>query len=428
MAAKNAVLLAFSLIFYATGRPLHLALLVGLSWVNFFLAKRIRPGFPITVWLPVALNIGVLAAFKYLPGASLPMGISFYTFSMIAYLADVYLKRTAAEQKFSSLLLYLTMFPKLLQGPIVRYRDVAPQLTQRTTSPQAAFEGGLRFAAGLAKKVLLADYCGSVIAELAGIEGNFCFLGAWLTGILFAFRLYFDFSGYSDMAIGLGKIFGFTYRENFNLPYAASSVSDFWRRWHISLGSFFRDYVYIPLGGSRVGWHRQVINLLVVWVLTGVWHGSGWNYVLWGLYFFAALTAERKFRDRLDGLPLWSRRVITLAVVFFGWVIFANEDLGTLGHTLISLLGFHGFSAPGVAVKLVNSLPLMAVCVLGCTALPRQVVTYWYFLCRMDRDDGNALLRGLYLASAFILMAGLLALCTVSLVGNTSAPSIYGGF
>ena len=459
---KNTILLCASLIFYAMGQPFYLALLVGLSWLNFKLAQKICAGKRRTLIVPVAINITVLVMLKYLdfflgnrecgillsiaqqmvyalnsmgmrlrePTGTLPIGVSFYTFSMISYLADVYRGKVEAEKRFDHLLLYLTMFPKMLQGPIVRYVDAVPQIRQRKTTPQAAFEGAQRFVFGLAKKVMLADYCGKIISELSGVGGSDCFVGAWLVGLLFFFRLYFDFSGYSDMAIGLGQIFGFTYCENFDFPYTSTSVSEFWRRWHISLGSFFRDYVYIPMGGSRAGWKRQVINLLAVWALTGLWHGASWNYVIWGLYFFGVLVAEKHFAAELEKLPKYGRRILTLFLIYIGWVIFANEDLGQLGRALTSMMGFHGFSAAGVGLKLLNSLPLIALCAVCCTSLPRWGMTYWYFICRIDKEDDNTVTpwKVLYLGSYFLVMLALLWLCTVSLVGNTSAPSIYGGF
>ena len=459
---KNTILLTTGLLLYAMGQPSYLLLLVGLSWLNFRLAKKIRPDQRGTLILPVAINIAVLGLLKYLdfflglrdggvvllaargltgllnslglslkePTGALPMGVSFYTFSMISYLVDIYRGKVEPEKRFSRLLLYLTMFPKLLQGPIVRYADIAPQMRQRKTTAQAAFEGAQRFVFGLSKKVLLADYCGKIIADLSGMGGSECFVGAWLTGLLFFFQLYFDFSGYSDMAIGLGKIFGFTYCENFDLPYTSTSVSEFWRRWHISLGTFFRDYVDIPMGGSRAGWKKQVVNLLAVWALTGLWHGASWNYVIWGLYFFGVLVAEKHFASQLDKLPKLGRRVLTLFLIFIGWVIFANEDLGQLGRALTSMMGFHGFAAPGVGLKLINSLPLIALCAALCTSLPRWIMTYWYFICRMDKEDENTPTpwKGFYLASSLLVIGLLLWLCTVSLVGNTSAPSIYGGF
>ena len=459
---KNKILLVTSLLFYAMGQPLYLLVLAGLSGLNFRLAQKILPGRRRTLILPVAINVAVLVLLKYLdfflgfredgvllsasrwlvsglnrmgltlkaPTGALPMGISFYTFSVVSYLADVYRGKIPAETRFSRLLLYLTMFPKMLQGPIVRYADLAPQLRKRRTSPKDAFEGLQRFVFGLAKKVLLADYCGQLIAEVGTIGASDTFVGAWLVGLLFFFRLYLDFSGYSDMAIGLGRIFGFTYCENFDMPYTSVSVSEFWRRWHMSLGSFFRDYIYIPMGGSRVEWKRQILNLLAVWALTGLWHGASWNYVIWGLYFFAILVVEKQFAEKLETLPKLARKTLTLFLVFIGWVIFANEDLGQLGRTLAAMMGFHGFGAAGVGLKLVNALPLMAVCAIGCTSLPRWVMTYWFFICRMDRGDEETptLWKGLYLASAVLVMAVLLWLCTVSLVGNTSAPAIYGGF
>ena len=459
---KNTILLCASLIFYAMGQPGYLLLLLGLSRLNFSLARKIRPEQRRTLIVPVAINVGALVLLKYLdfflgireggillqaargltnglnslglslrePTGALPMGVSFYTFSMVSYLVDIYRGKVKPERKFSNLLLYLTMFPKLLQGPIVRYADVASQLRQRKTTPEAAFEGAQRFIFGLAKKVMLADYCGKIIAELAGMGGSDCFVGAWLTGLLFFFQLYFDFSGYTDMAIGLGRIFGFTYCENFDFPYTSNSVSEFWRRWHISLGSFFRDYVYIPMGGSRAGWKKQVINLLVVWVLTGLWHGASWNYVIWGLYFFAVLVAEKHFADQLEKLPKYGRKALTIFLVFIGWVIFANEDLGQLGTALTSMMGFHGFSSAGVGLKLFNSLPLILLCGVCCTSVPRWIMTYWYFICRLDKEDEATptRLKSLYLASHLLVAVVMLWLCTVSLVGNTSAPSIYGGF
>ena len=459
---KNTILLTASLIFYALGQPAYLALLVGLSWLNFHLARKIRVGVEKTLIVPVAVNVTVLVLLKYLdffignrecgillslaqqlvaglnnigfhlrqPTGALPMGVSFYTFSMVSYLVDVYRGKMAAEKRFGHLLLYLTMFPKVLQGPIVRYVDIAPQIRQRKTTPQAAFEGAQRFVFGLAKKVLLADYCGKIISELSNVGGGVCFVGSWLVGLLFFFQLYFDFSGYTDMAIGLGRIFGFTYCENFDFPYTSNSVSEFWRRWHMSLGSFFRDYVYIPMGGSRAGWKKQVVNLLAVWALTGLWHGASWNYVIWGLYFFAVLVAEKHFAAQLEKLPIYGKKALTLFLVFIGWVIFANEDLGKLGTALASMMGFHGFTNPGVGLKLLNSLPILTLCAVCCTSLPRWGMTYWYFICRLDREDEETPTpwKCLYLGSSMLVIALLLWLCTVSLVGNTSAPSIYGAF
>ena len=462
---KNIILTGFSLFFYAMGQPLYLPLLMGLTYANFRLARLIRSGDRRSVWMPVALNLAVLALFKYLdfflgifglstadglllelarglvrglntigfafrePAAVLPVGISFFTFSMVSYLVDVYRGKTVPAENFWQLMLYVCLFPKLLQGPIVRYEHIRCQLARRRTQPRDAFEGGLRFVMGLSKKVLLADYCGKIIGELAAMGGETTFVGAWLSALLFMFQIYFDFSGYSDMAIGLGRIFGFRFCENFDLPYTARSVSEFWRRWHISLGTFFRDYVYIPLGGNRMGLPRQILNLLVVWVLTGLWHGASWNYVLWGLYFFLLLAAEKCWKDQIEKLHVAARRAVTLLLILVGWVLFSHEDFSGLGAALAGMIGFGGFTGTGVGLKLLNSLPLMAVCALGCTGLPRRMARIWRQICGVD-DGGDTVTprKAAYLLSTFALMMVLLWLCTVSLVGTTSAPSIYGNF
>ena len=463
---KNYVLTGFSLFFYAMGQPIYLALLIGLTYLNFKLANEIRSGDKISVLKPVAMNIAVLALFKYLdfflsfvglstadgllltmlkwiirglnaigfafrePSTILPMGISFFTFSMISYLVDIYYGRVEPEKSFKKLLMYVSMFPKLLQGPIVRYNQVDFQLAHRRLSPRSAFDGSLRFLVGLAKKVLLADYCGQIIAELTAVGSHTSFIGAWLSAILYMFQIYFDFSGYSDMAIGLGKVFGFTFCENFDLPYTARSITEFWRRWHMSLGSFFRDFVYIPLGGNRLGWKRQILNLLAVWTLTGLWHGASWNYVLWGLYFFGLLVAEKYYKEQLEKIHIAGRHAITLGLLLLGWVIFSHENFGELGAALAGMMGFGGFAGTGVWLKLLNSLPLMAVCTLFCTPYPRKVLALWRAKCAMTGEEDEELtpMKAAYLASGFAMALLLLWLCTVSLVGNTSAPSIYGNF
>ena len=463
---KNYVLAGFGLFFYAMGQPIYLALLVGLTYANFRLAALIRPGDKASLWKPVAMNIAVLAVFKYLdfflsffgistadgllmtilkwlirglnaigfaftePTSILPMGISFFTFSMISYLVDVYNGKVEPEPSFKRLLLYVTLFPKILQGPIVRYEQIGFQLAHRYANSRMIFEGGLRFIVGLSKKVLLADYCGKAMGELAAMGSDTTFVGAWLSAILFMFQIYFDFSGYSDMAIGLGRTFGFTFCENFDLPYTARSITEFWRRWHMSLGSFFRDYVYIPLGGNRLGFKRQILNLLAVWALTGLWHGASWNYVLWGLYFFGLLVAEKYYKKRLAKIPAPAQHAMTLLLLLIGWVIFSHENFRELGAALGGMLGFGGFAGTGVWLKLLNTLPLMAVCTIGCTGLPRQCINSWRMLCGMHDDASEAVTpwKVAYLCSVFMLMLLLLWLCTVSLVGSTSAPSIYGNF
>ena len=468
MRKKNLALLAISLVFYAMGQPIYMGLMVALSFLNYKLALRIDPDDRSTVILPVALNIGVLAVFKYLdfflntiglgleggllmgglkavvnglnsigfsfaePTTVLPIGISFYTFSVISYLMDVYNDKIDPEEDFQNLLLYFMMFPKMLQGPIVRYEQVADQLVERKHHPRAMFEGMRRFLFGLAKKVLLADYCGKILSELNSGGADTTLIGVWFAAILFMFQIYYDFSGYSDMAIGLGKIFGFRYCENFDRPYLSLSITEFWRRWHMSLGSFFRDYVYIPLGGNRMGKPRQVFNMLVVWGLTGLWHGASWNYVLWGLYFFVILAVEKQFMSTLETLPDWVCRCITLWLVLVGWIIFSHENFADLQAAFLATLGFGGMATAGLGTRILNSLPLMAVCFVGCTQFPTYVKRIFDGVCGMGRRRAkpNAVtpLRIVHLVVTVAVMCLLLWLCTVSLVGSTSAPSIYGNF
>ena len=465
---KNLMLLGISLLFYTMGQPLYMLFMVGLSYLNYRLALRIDPEDRGSLILPLILNIGVLALFKYFDfllgtfgiggdagvlkggmnalicwlngiGFSFkemstiqPIGLSFYTFSVISYLADVYMDKVDPEEKFENLLLYLMMFPKMLQGPIVRYEQVAEQLQERKHHPRMIFEGAQRFIFGLSKKVLLADYCGKIISELNSNGTDTTLVGVWFVAILFMFQIYFDFSGYSDMAIGLGKMFGFRYCENFDRPYMSLSITEFWRRWHMSLGSFFRDYVYIPLGGNRRGNARRVLNMLAVWSLTGLWHGASWNYVIWGLYFFVILTAEKHFEPYLQTIPTWGRRCLTLWLLLVGWVIFSHENFSDLSAAFAAMLGFGGFGAPGLGTRILNSLPLMLVCFVGCTSVPMYAGRIFAGICGMGkrRKRANQIqpMRIVYLVVVFGLMCLLLWLCTVSLVGSTSAPSIYGDF
>ena len=464
---KNIALLTISLLFYAMGQPLYIPLLVGLSYVNYILALRIRPDKKLTVVIPVAINIIVLALFKYLdfflgmlgvqtetgvllgllksvteglnsigfsfrePTTVLPIGISFYTFSAISYLVDVYRRKFPAEKSFFELLLYFCLFPKMLQGPIVRYEQMRKRLHQRKVNIRRVYEGLLRFVVGLSKKVLLADYCGKVVAELAG-GADQALVGAWLSALLFTFQIYYDFSGYTDMAIGLGQMFGFRFCENFDLPYTSLSVTEFWRRWHMSLGSFFRDYVYIPLGGNRLGKLRQILNLLVVWALTGLWHGASWTFVIWGLYFFVLLAVEKQIMPMLEDLPKSLRNFLTMLLVLFGWVIFSHENFGELGSFVGAMLGFGGLSTVGIGIRVLNSLPLILVCWLGATSLPRMFVRILSSLCGMaGKERASAEItptKVLYVTVSFLWICLLLWLCTISLVGSTSAPSIYGAF
>lgn len=388
LAWQNAVLLVTSLFFYAFGEPVYVLLLLGTSLANALLAWQIprvrHPRIPLT--LAVVLDVSLLALFKYpplvgLPSPHLPLGISFYTFQAISYVADVYKKRAEPAKSPLTVCLYVALFPQLIAGPIVRYTDVDAALADRETSVSSVSAGITRFAVGLGKKVVLANAAGEIFRTFVA-NGARSALGAVLGMLGFAFQIYFDFSGYTDMAIGLGRIFGFRFPENFNYPYIAHSVTDFWRRWHITLSSFFREYVYIPLGGNRRGTTRTILNLLTVWALTGLWHGASWNFLLWGLYYFLLLTIEKfVLGKRLACLPHAVTVPLTFALTLGGWVLFAFDG-STPATTLAALPQFIralvGSGTGGLLARAewhdaLRALPILSLCAIGATPLPRRL-------------------------------------------------------
>lgn len=386
---RNGVLLVMSLLFYGWGEPVWILAMILSTAVNFFCARAIvrreeGAARKLILALGVVASLSFLVYFKYsaflansvaallslswrMDTPRLPIGISFYTFQILTYTVDVYRGKAPAQKSPLRLLLYISCFPQLIAGPIVQYGDVESQLGERSITPDAFTEGMERFIKGLAKKVLLANVCGAALEELtlAGTGEPLSLLGAWLAAFLYTLQIYFDFSAYSDMAIGLGKTLGFTYKENFVFPYASLSVTEFWRRWHISLGSFFRDYVYIPLGGNRRGTARTVLNLLIVWGLTGLWHGAAWNFVLWGLYFGVLLILERfVFKPILEKTPGAVRWLLTFVIAVIGWVIFYYTDLPALGQHLCALFGIGvsglGDAAAAAVVRKYTVYPLIA--------------------------------------------------------------------
>ena len=429
MKAKNITLVVASLLFYTMGQVYYLPLILLTALVNYWLGDRIYPGDRKTVILPVALNIAGFVLFQYLNSAAgwaLPIGISFYTLQMIAYHVDAYKGKYDPAPSFLNFLLYLCMFPKLLMGPIVRYHDIKDQLEERRSSPRAVFEGGVRFCVGLAKKVLIADYAYLAYSELNSLSYG---AAAWLGALMFMFYIYFVFSGCTDMAIGLGTIFGFKYPENFDLAYTSISVTEFWRRWHITLVAFFRDYVYIPLGGNRKGKVRQILNLFIVWMLIGLWHGANWNYLIWGLYVFVILVVEKQLKPKIEKLPYAARLTITLFFVFFGWVIFAHESLPELGSTLAMMFGAGGFWDAQVGVILVRSLPLIAICIIGSSVLPKWLSLLWGgILVRGRKESQFSATQLVYAISLFLFAVLLLYLCTVSLAGTAGESSLFALF
>ena len=360
--ARNAVLLIASLVFYGWGEPKYILIMIVSIISNYVLAlligsakdKKAKGSATLFLVIDILVNLGLLGFFKYadflietvnsllktdasLLGIALPIGISFYTFQTMSYVIDVYRGKVEVQKDFLTLACYVALFPQLIAGPIVRYSDCEKALKARTSDPERVSEGVRRFIFGFAKKILIANQMAAVWEEIYGMidAGIHISVGlGWLGAIAFTFQIYFDFSGYSDMAIGLGRIFGFDYLENFNYPYISSTITEFWRRWHMSLSSWFRDYVYIPLGGNKKGLLRQLLNIAIVWALTGLWHGASWNFVLWGVYYGILLIIEKLFLlkvlDRIPGKLGFIRHVYTLFLVTLGWVLFKITDFGDL--------------------------------------------------------------------------------------------------
>lgn len=396
--AKNMVLLIASLFFYAWGEPTYVVLMLLSICGNYFCGKyieeaKVRRAQKRTVKMyfvgVVVWNLAILFFFKYVNlmistinhitgssfaqwNLSLPIGISFYTFQVLSYIIDVYRGNVKAQQNFISFALYVTMFPQLIAGPIVRYTDIEEQLEERTVTLANFGRGAERFIAGLAKKVLLANTLGAIFTQISAYtDSQRSILLVWLGAASYTFQIYFDFSGYSDMAIGLGKMFGFEFMENFNYPYIARSVTDFWRRWHISLSTWFREYVYIPLGGNRVSVAKHIRNLLMVWLLTGFWHGASWNFMLWGIYYGILLILEKYvFGKWMEKYEKWGH-VYTILAFTVGWVIFAFTDFGEM-RTYLAQMFFVGgipFANAQFGYLLTNNLIIIIIGVLACTPL-----------------------------------------------------------
>lgn len=436
---RNAVLLAASLFFYGWGEPKFLLFMVFSIVQGYVFARLIWRGRrkKLFLTLSLVLSFALLGYCKYadffienfnaVTGLSLPLlkialpiGISFYTFQIASYEIDVYRGDVAAQHNFIDFAAYVAMFPQLIAGPIVRYRDIAPQLKERTHSLEAAASGASRFAVGLGKKVLVANVLAQLVsAYKASAEQTALY--AWLYAIAFTLQIYFDFSGYSDMAIGLGRIFGFTFPENFRYPYIAKSITEFWRRWHMSLGTWFRDYLYIPLGGSRCSRIRHIFNILVVWMATGFWHGAAWNFVFWGLFYAVLLMAEKFFL-----LPALKKgrvlpHVYVLLAVTLGFVLFDAASLKDALHQLGTLFGAGTASGLGTeAVYMLRSYGVvLALAALGATPLPAML---WKKV-----QEAKSLAPVLTVAEPLCTFA-LLALCTAFLVDGSFNPFLYFRF
>lgn len=439
---KNFILVVASLIFYSWGEPVWVILLIFSSILDYTVSHAIEKhrNQPITKFylaVSVIINLGLLAVFKYSgffistinsafglslpePAFSLPIGISFYTFQTMSYSIDVYRGNVKAQKSFMNFLMFVSLFPQLIAGPIVRYSDIEDQISKRTVTTEAFSAGTTRFMAGLGKKVLIANYAGSLATSLLKDIDSAAVMSVWFGVLFYAFQIYFDFSGYSDMAIGLGKMFGFDYPENFKYPYISTSITEFWRRWHITLSSFFRDYVYIPLGGNRVGVPRQILNLLIVWGLTGLWHGASWNFVLWGLYYFFFLCLEKFILKKFFAkIPSPIRWLYSMSVVLVGWMIFYFDDFQTLITAFSVAFGHTGnaFTDPVSETLVINNVPFILIAAIAST----PVLNVIRRLVEKSSPLTESILRIVY----NIVM---LILCVASLVGSTYNPFLYFRF
>ncbi len=453
--AKNTVLLIFSLVFYAWGEPKYIFLLIGMVAADWLLAMKIEKAQKKKFWLVITcvVNLGLIGIFKYanfldetfhslfktsllLPQIALPIGISFYTFQLLSYVVDVYRGQVPAQKKFSTLLLYAGLFHQCIAGPIVRYQDIMNELTCRSVEMKDINAGVTRFTVGLAKKAVLANVCGSLADSLLLLKGNETVTVAsleatdgaalWVSMLAYMLQIYLDFSAYSDMAIGMGQMVGLHYKENFRYPYVASSVQDFWRRWHISLSSFFKDYVYIPLGGNRNGLLRTILNMFVVWLLTGLWHGASWNFVAWGLYYFIFLVAERLFLGKLlEKIPRVIRTIYTCIVVYFGWILFRFKDFSLVWAALRGMFGAPGnyWTSAETNAALAVKVVFLFVAMLACTPLISR-------LGRACREEAyfNKKMAVAYSVSQIVIPVILLVLSTMTLVGDSYNPFLYFQF
>jgi len=443
---KNLLLLIASLIFYAWGEPVYVLLMMFSIVFNYMAGiqmgdlkgKRWRRTRKRTFIFTVAVNIGILGFFKYygfvlsningllgthipIRQLSLPIGISFYTFQILSYIIDVYWGNVKVQYNIIDFGAYITMFPQLIAGPVVRYEDIQRQLKRRTISLQKTADGAIWFIRGLSKKVLLANNIGMLYDSVFAIPaGQRPVLTAWLGIIAYTFQIYFDFSGYSDMAIGLGKMLGFQFVQNFDHPYISRSVTEFWRRWHISLGTWFRDYVYIPLGGNRCSALKHIRNIMIVWALTGLWHGAAWNFVFWGLYYGILLILEKYIWGRLlERLPKLIQHIYTILLFVIGWLIFTAPSLPALSENFRALFGTmgNGFADSSTWYYLTTNLILLILCILCSTPL---VMRLFNKVSMINHTGGQVF--------SIIVYTGLFLTSMAYLVNATYNPFLYFKF
>uniref|UniRef100_UPI003FF07468 MBOAT family O-acyltransferase n=1 Tax=Ruminococcus bromii TaxID=40518 RepID=UPI003FF07468 len=437
---RNIFLFIVNLIFYGWGEPKLVLLMVFNIFFNYiggWLVDKYRADAKkkkLFLILTCVLDIGILAVFKYtgmitetlnmLPflnipelQISLPIGISFYTFQTMSYVIDVYRDDAPVSKNFINFGTYVALFPQLIAGPIVRYRDVAEQLVNRRETLEMFTKGVKLFMVGLAKKVIIANTMGTLTTNIFATTDENGVVGTWVGMIAYTFQIYFDFSGYSDMACGLGNMMGFEFLKNFNYPYIAKSITDFWRRWHISLSTWFKEYVYIPLGGNRKGVKRQILNLLIVWGLTGLWHGAAYNFVLWGLYYGLLLILEKfVLKKFLDRLPSFVQHIYTLFIIIIGWGLFYFTDVGQLGEFMVDLFNFgNGICGDQAFNLIMNNLPMLIIAAVASTPLATMLYT------RFEHT------RFMWIPETLYCM-GVLAVSTASLVNQSYNPFLYFRF
>ena len=437
---RNIFLFIVNLIFYGWGEPKLVLLMVFNIFFNYtggWLVDKYRADAKkkkLFLILTCVLDIGILAVFKYtgmitetlnmLPflnipelQISLPIGISFYTFQTLSYVIDVYRDDAPVSKNFINFGTYVALFPQLIAGPIVRYRDVAEQLVNRRETLEMFTRGVKLFMVGLAKKVIIANTMGTLTTNIFATTDENGVVGTWVGMIAYTFQIYFDFSGYSDMACGLGNMMGFEFLKNFNYPYIAKSITDFWRRWHISLSTWFKEYVYIPLGGNRKGVKRQILNLLIVWGLTGLWHGAAYNFVLWGLYYGLLLILEKfVLKKFLDRLPSFVQHIYTLFIIIIGWGLFYFTDVGQLGEFMVDLFNFgNGICGDQAFNLIMSNLPMLIIAAVASTPLATMLYT------RFEHR------RFMWIPETLYCM-GVLAVSTASLVNQSYNPFLYFRF
>lgn len=437
---RNIFLFIVNLIFYGWGEPKLVLLMVFNIFFNYiggWLVDKYRADAKkkkLFLILTCVLDIGILAVFKYtgmitetlnmLPflnipelQISLPIGISFYTFQTMSYVIDVYRDDAPVSKNFINFGTYVALFPQLIAGPIVRYRDVAEQLVNRRETLEMFTKGVKLFMVGLAKKVIIANTMGTLTTNIFATTDENGVVGTWVGMIAYTFQIYFDFSGYSDMACGLGNMMGFEFLKNFNYPYIAKSITDFWRRWHISLSTWFKEYVYIPLGGNRKGVKRQILNLLIVWGLTGLWHGAAYNFVLWGLYYGLLLILEKfVLKKFLDRLPSFVQHIYTLFIIIIGWGLFYFTDVGQLGEFMVDLFNFgNGICGDQAFNLIMSNLPMLIIAAVASTPLATTLYT------RFEHTRFMWIPETLY-------CIGVLAVSTASLVNQSYNPFLYFRF